>query len=136
VGDDANNRGGDDDAGSSHYNESSGITPPPRLLPSSSPVGRTSRCSMPCVLPLAPVGIVDPPSPERRTTCPSLLLLSYLLSACAFGLSFASRLLQWLVVASPFVASRVACRADISRPLNTLLHCRCWSCRPLPLPLC
>ena len=51
-----------------------------------------------------------------------------LLSACAFRLSFASRSLRWLVVASPFVTSPPPCvarRAAISRSLDAWLHRRC-----------
>jgi hypothetical protein len=51
-----------------------------------------------------------------------------LLSACTFRLSFASRSLRWLVVASPFVTSPPPCvarRAVISLSLNAWLHCRC-----------
>ena len=100
--------------------------PPLRLLPSPSPVGRTRCRSMPCVSPLAPVGTADPPPPERRTTCPSSSSPRHLLSACAFRLSFASHLLRWLVVASPFVVSPppcVACRTTISRSLDAWLLC-------------
>ncbi len=86
---------------------------------------------MPCVLPLAPVGTADLPPPERRTTCPSSLLPCRLLSACAFCLSFASRSLRWLVVASPFVALPPPCVLRctvISHSLNAWLHCRCPFC--------
>ena len=102
--------------------------PPLHLLLLPSPVGWTRHCIMPCVSPLAPVGTADPPPPERRTTCPSSSLPRRLLSACAFRLSFASRLLRWLVVASPFVTSPPPCvarRTAISRSLDAWLHRRC-----------
>ena len=102
--------------------------PPLRLLPSPSPVGRTRHCSMPCVSPLAPVGTANPPPPERRTTCPSSSLPRRLLSACAFRLSFASRSLRWLVVASPFVASPSPCVARRHFPFTRRMA-------PSPLPL-
>ncbi len=54
-----------------------------------------------------------------------------LMSACAFCLSFASRSLRWLIVASPFVTSPPPCvarRAAISRSLNAWLHRCCPFC--------
>ncbi len=101
---------------------------PLRLLPLPSPVGRTRRRSMPCVSPSAPVGTADPPPPERRTMCPSSPLPRRLLSACAFRLSFASRSLRWLVVASPFVASPSPCVTCCHFPFTRRMA-------PSPLPL-
>jgi hypothetical protein len=105
-------------------------SPPPPHPPvaiTSGP-GRTCRHSMPCVSPLAPVGTAYLPPPERRTTCPSSSLPCCLLSTCTFRLSFASRLLRWLVVASPFVAPPSPCvarPAAISCSLDAWLHHRC-----------
>jgi hypothetical protein len=51
-----------------------------------------------------------------------------LLSACTFHLSFTSRSLRWLVVASHFVTLPPPCiarRTAISRSLNAWLHRRC-----------
>ncbi len=78
--------------------------------------------------PSSQYGTVDPPPPERRTTCPSSSLPRHLLSACAFRLSFASCSLQWLVVASPFVALPSPCVARRHFPFTRRMA-------PSPMPL-
>jgi hypothetical protein len=84
---------------------------------------------MPCVSPLAPVGTADPPPPERRTTCPSLLSPRRLLSACASpSHSPLVRFDGWL--SGHLLSHRlhlVSCAA-ISRSLDAWLHCRCPFC--------
>ncbi len=82
-------------------------------------------------------------SPRKKDHVPFLVVAAPPLVCLCFRLSFASRSLLWLVVASPFVASPSPCvtrRTAISHPLNALLHrlrhraanhrCRCVAVAP------